>query len=154
MDKPTLFSHYLSHFHHVSEQRMKMIGYYVAVSAAAVGATIQFLHQAEPDTNPILLIIVSAAHLPISICFAFLDLRARKLVDLAKEALIHLEKGIQPLELRIFTLDDYRQIQKHLHVSGGVLGSIRGIYLIVCSTHFVLGLLFVAMALETIRKAT
>lgn len=104
----TFRSYALKHFEIHASQRMQAFRFFIILALAGVGATMQFWNGPcwRPMMSAMALMILSGV-------FFCIDLRTWELVNIGREALIHLDKKLddhdgEPHVLALFATDNYR----------------------------------------------
>ncbi len=84
VDPKEQFQYAWKHFDFLADQRMRTFNFYAILLAASVGGTLTVF---EKMNKPIVIICCGLWHIGIAVCFLILDTRARRMIEIPKNAL-------------------------------------------------------------------
>ena len=94
--------YYLSQFHQIADQRLKVFGFYFLITAASAGWMVSLV--GKEDFLAIILYVFAAGQMLIGVFFYLLDKRNQEIMGRIRIALINLEQSLPP-PLQTFTAD-------------------------------------------------
>lgn len=104
----------LKHFHYVSDQRIKVFGFYMILLAASIGWTVNVF---DNDYAIYARVLLALWHVFLGATFYLLDLRSRVLVRTTRQELIKLEIQDDRLSA-LFTREELENREKNYESTG------------------------------------